>query len=295
MARPWKQLVPHVAPTEEQRSEGKVGSCRDCGAEWPERLFVRRIGRCLNCAREYARLAQEKRRGVDRLDKLYGLPIDEQKRLREAGCAICSTPESSLGRKLNADHDHKTGEFRGFLCTLCNSGLGFFRDDLERMRAAIRYLEEHSTRAPRPRQHAVDPVEKLIERRFAKMSAAIAPALDVDVTGGKVTHSWNQDAMAKVILNETYQLPSHDYDQRPIRSLSDAMNLVGTFRDEVATVEPAVGQVWVDARFAWKITRMIDGSIWLERLDGKQRVTLGGESALRRFFVYDPSQNRSDP
>lgn len=42
---------------------------------------------------------------------------------------------------MNLDHCHKTGEFRGWLCTGCNRGLGYFGDDLERLKAAIRYLE----------------------------------------------------------------------------------------------------------------------------------------------------------
>lgn len=294
MASPPKPLVPHVPPTEEQRRDGKVGICRDCEAEWPERFFVRRAGRCLNCAREYARLAQEKRRGVDKLHKLYGLPLDEQRQLRADGCAICSTPESSFNRKLSADHDHKTGEFRGFLCAPCNFGLGFFRDSVERMRSAIRYLEDHSRREPRKREYAADPAEKLIERRLGTASAALAPALDVEVVGGKVTHSWNSAAMAKVIAGESAEASSSSgFEQRPIRSLSEALNLVGSFRSEVAPVQLAVGQVWMDSQFAWRITRLTQGgSVWLDRLDGQRSLKFGGESALRRFLVYDPSRSR---
>jgi hypothetical protein len=294
MAATTKPLVPHVPPTEEQRSEGKVGVCRDCETEWPERLFVSRLDRCLNCAREYARLAQEKRRGVDKLHKLYGLPLDEQRSLREAGCAICSAPESSLSRKLNADHDHKTGEFRGFLCSPCNFGLGFFRDSADRMRSAIRYLEEHSKREPRKREYATDPAEKLIESRLGIASAVLATALEVEIVGGKVVHSWNDAKMGKLIAGEAVEeMPSDGFGRRPIRSLSEALDLVGSFRSGASPVRLSVGQVWVDAQFAWRITKLTQsGAVWLERLDGKRSLKFGGESALRRFLVYDPARNR---
>ncbi len=42
------------------------------------------------------------------------------------------------------DHDHTTGKFRGWLCNKCNSALGWFDDNVDRMRRAVKYMEEHS-------------------------------------------------------------------------------------------------------------------------------------------------------
>jgi hypothetical protein len=39
------------------------------------------------------------------------------------------------------DHDHNTGQFRGWLCFACNTGLGMFGDSADGMRGAIQYLE----------------------------------------------------------------------------------------------------------------------------------------------------------
>ena len=41
-----------------------------------------------------------------------------------------------------ADHDHTTGEFRGWLCHKCNLGLGNMNDSIQRLKSAIEYLEK---------------------------------------------------------------------------------------------------------------------------------------------------------
>lgn len=58
--------------------------------------------------------------------------------LSQAGkCALCSV---DLGDSYNRDHDHATGMFRGLLCTSCNLGLGYFKDNVEALKKAIVYL-----------------------------------------------------------------------------------------------------------------------------------------------------------
>ena len=43
-------------------------------------------------------------------------------------------------RALALDHDHKTGEFRGWLCVKCNVSIGQLGDDLDGVMCAVRYL-----------------------------------------------------------------------------------------------------------------------------------------------------------
>lgn len=56
--------------------------------------------------------------------KQLGLTIEDYERLLAAqggGCAICgATPKT---RRLDVDHDHRTGAVRGLLCHRCNRAL----------------------------------------------------------------------------------------------------------------------------------------------------------------------------
>ena len=56
---------------------------------------------------------------------------------RASNCAICGNED----RKLQLDHCHETLEFRGWLCTTCNVGLGKFKDSIEMLERALKYLK----------------------------------------------------------------------------------------------------------------------------------------------------------
>ena len=58
-----------------------------------------------------------------------------------SACSLCGSELSWQMRSCHIDHDHKTGAFRGFLCQLCNMGLGMFRDDPALLRTAAEYME----------------------------------------------------------------------------------------------------------------------------------------------------------
>ncbi len=58
-------------------------------------------------------------------------------------CAICGNGNGN-SRQLSVDHDHATGVVRALLCDRCNPMLGYARDSIPVLRAAITYLERHS-------------------------------------------------------------------------------------------------------------------------------------------------------
>jgi len=80
--------------------------------------------------------------------KKFGLTFEEQDALLQSQsnlCAICRLPQRPFksARSLYLDHCHTTGKHREFLCSDCNSGLGFFKDNTELMNVAIKYLLKH--------------------------------------------------------------------------------------------------------------------------------------------------------
>ena len=57
-------------------------------------------------------------------------------------CAICGTKRPGGHGIWHTDHCHTTKRIRGVLCSLCNTGLGHFKDDPKILAAAIRYLKQ---------------------------------------------------------------------------------------------------------------------------------------------------------
>jgi hypothetical protein len=81
----------------------------------------------------------------------YGITKEEFLKMKEEQnnlCAICKKPES---RKRNneivslcIDHNHETGYIRALLCSSCNSGIGYFKENIEVIKSAIKYLERYN-------------------------------------------------------------------------------------------------------------------------------------------------------
>lgn len=55
-------------------------------------------------------------------------------------CEICGQSNNNVS--LCLDHDHETGEFRGWLCHTCNCGIGFLGDNIEGLQRALEYLRK---------------------------------------------------------------------------------------------------------------------------------------------------------
>jgi ribosomal protein L34E len=89
---------------------------------------------------------------IKRLDlylrREFGLTLEQYlKQLKKQNhvCAICGKRESMKGnnqkiKRLSVDHNHKTNQFRGLLCTTCNTGIGCFSDNPEILKKAKKYL-----------------------------------------------------------------------------------------------------------------------------------------------------------
>ena len=154
----YQQLYPKAerADCHPDRVSYIGGKCRTCydrdlkerNPEYAERqranhaAWVDGSGR--DWKREYDRAYAAKNRGQksarDREAALaaFGLTWEDER----SECDICG---ESAYRRLDIDHDHASGLFRGFLCGRCNKGLGLLGDSAASLRNALEYLQNHES------------------------------------------------------------------------------------------------------------------------------------------------------
>lgn len=73
--------------------------------------------------------------------KKYGLTLERYNDIckeQDNKCIICTNPTEILV----VDHCHKSGNIRGLICFYCNTGLGYFKDEIETLKRAILYLQK---------------------------------------------------------------------------------------------------------------------------------------------------------
>lgn len=73
---------------------------------------------------------------------------DQMHAEQDGKCKICGDVQrlkdgTPTGKWLCVDHCHDCMVCRGLLCHFCNTGIGWFEEDLDRMRAALAYVEAH--------------------------------------------------------------------------------------------------------------------------------------------------------
>jgi hypothetical protein len=132
-----------------------LGGCTDCplGSRRP----VTRPGpRCATHQRARKRALARKKHG-EWIWKTYGITSEEYWAIYQAQggrCYICRRAKGKdqdgqgRGKMLSVDHDHRTGEVRGLLCTPCNRDvLGHLRDSVEALQRAVIYVIDPPARA----------------------------------------------------------------------------------------------------------------------------------------------------
>ena len=88
----------------------------------------------------------QRKRLYDVSPERYQILYKEQNGL----CDICHQPELTINPKTNKpftlalDHNRKTKQIRGLLCSRCNKGLGVFKDNPELLDNAVTYLRKWS-------------------------------------------------------------------------------------------------------------------------------------------------------
>ena len=80
----------------------------------------------------------------------YGLTLDQYRELVNKYGARCPVCTKQPPDRLVVDHDHKTGQVRGLLCSECNLALGKLKDDPMAIRRLMTYVVEAQNMARKP-------------------------------------------------------------------------------------------------------------------------------------------------
>lgn len=107
----------------EKNEQARKAVCSNCGE-----VKIKKQGKTWRCnegAKEYRRYNG------------YGKVKYKDGRVNPRVCDLCSNTI-----RVAYDHNHKTGEFRGWLCINCNTALGLVHDSIEHLEKLIAYLKK---------------------------------------------------------------------------------------------------------------------------------------------------------
>lgn len=96
----------------------------------PKEIRRKRMKDFLEKHPDYKKVYNSKYFRDKQLEALAGRP-------KPKSCEVCD----SYSLKICFDHNHDTGQFRGWLCQNCNSALGFVKDNKEILERLIKYLK----------------------------------------------------------------------------------------------------------------------------------------------------------
>lgn len=104
-------------------------SCHEEPMIWMrmDRLKLGGTWRCSVKTRQSSRKTRLKKLGINENE------YNEMFLKQNGVCAICSGKPDTQWKKLAVDHCHKTGKVRGLLCMVCNTMLGRFEKNKERI------------------------------------------------------------------------------------------------------------------------------------------------------------------
>lgn len=91
---------------------------------------------------------EKKRKARDyQLRRNFGISLEQYDQLfdeQNGCCAICLRPAEVFNKNLAVDHNHKTGEVRGLVCTYCNRYVIGRHTDAAKIRRLANYLDRHT-------------------------------------------------------------------------------------------------------------------------------------------------------
>jgi len=135
--------------TDRSRKDGTHSHCKTCSNKSMSEYYAKNPDKCRQIANKaYAKNKHKHviRKKVYSWNKTYGIDITHEtylKMLNEQNnkCAICLISTVEYEKLLSVDHCHVTDVVRGLLCNNCNLALGGFKDSIENLENAIKYLK----------------------------------------------------------------------------------------------------------------------------------------------------------
>ena len=111
-----------------------IGVCKGCGDQFD--ICIKKSGYCSN-----------KCRSVHKSYKISVKDYDKLLKEQDHKCAICNIQfdeNSKKYRQINIDHNHKTLEVRGILCSPCNRALGLLKENVQSIQNMIKYINKYN-------------------------------------------------------------------------------------------------------------------------------------------------------
>ena len=137
-------------------TEGKTRFCKKCNKDLPVTEFYIKTSSnknhfrfnspCKKCSNIYQVVNRSEYQRKYHLLKKFNIDIETYNKMlseQNNSCFICNVKFDNDSKKFAVDHCHETNNIRGLLCQNCNTGLGFFRDNIEILQNAIEYLRRH--------------------------------------------------------------------------------------------------------------------------------------------------------
>jgi hypothetical protein len=132
MNKPLEEFYKRIS-----RPCGVMSRCKSC-----IKKDVKKLDSCYRKWRESHKLEKV----IYNLKRNYGLTYEEYQQMvkhQKGLCAICRNQERiKTCNRLSVDHNHKTGQIRGLLCSRCNRLLAWAEENLNIFYNAIKYLKK---------------------------------------------------------------------------------------------------------------------------------------------------------
>lgn len=140
----------HTDEAKKKISEAKKG--KPLSDIWKKSASFHRLGK--KKTTEHRKNIGEAIRGEKHYNWKGGLNLTSaQRREIQAGrpkpdnCEICGTFYGDNKKMIAFDHNHVTGEFRGWICVPCNSSIGMAKENIDTIEKIVEYLKKNEKRS----------------------------------------------------------------------------------------------------------------------------------------------------